>query len=131
MNYFEILISNIKMSTTNVQTRHIKDLTINDFRITTPKKDTNGINAAILDDKTGKPMYIETDKITVIYPPSDYNGNGKYSITFKNITNDEDSKENVNKLFNDVLKKLNEKGLDYIIDHKNILFKEKIKPEDI
>jgi hypothetical protein len=113
------------MSTTNVQTRHIKDLTINDFRITTPKKDTNGINAAILDDKTGKPMYIETDKITVIYPPSDYNGNGKYSITFKNITNDEDSKNNVDKLFNDVFKKLNEKGLDYIIDHKDILFKEK------
>jgi hypothetical protein len=113
------------MSTTNVQTRHIKDLTINDFRITTPKKDTNGINAAILDDKTGKPMYIETDKITVIYPPSDFKDNGKYSITFKNITNDEDSKNNVDKLFNDVFKKLNEKGLDYILEHKSILFKEK------
>ena len=104
----------------------INDLSNEDVIFTEPKMNskTNNMMASILNASTKRPLLIETAPHAVIYQPNDYQGNKKFSVTIKNITNIEGEKDNVKKLF-DFCEDLNEKGINYLLENKKSLLKPK------
>lgn len=110
----------------NTEVIKIKDFNTDNIIITEPKVNpkTNNFQAAILNATNKKPLLIEFAPTTVIYRIIDYQGNKKFSITIKNITNIQDSKEDVQKLFNSC-EELNEMCIQYILDNKKTILKPK------
>ena len=117
---------NTKETKQNTEVIKIKDLSSDNIIITEPKLNpkTNAYQAAILNATTKKPLLIEFAQTSVIYGINDYQGNKKYSITIKNLTNVGEAKEDVQKLF-DVCGDINEMCIQYILDNKKTILKPK------
>ena len=111
---------------TNTEVIKIDQLSKDNIIITEPKQNpkTNNNMAAILNAITKKPLLIEFASTSVIYGINDYQGNKKFSLTIKNLTNMIDSKESVGKLF-DICGELNEMCIQYILDNKKTILKPK------
>lgn len=115
-------------TTQNEQVIKIKDLSRQNIIFTEVKTNTNtktnGLTAAILNATTKKPLLIEFSPTSVIYPISDYQGNKKFALVIKNLTNNENDKEMVEKLFT-ICNVLNEMGINYIMENKKTILKPK------
>ena len=111
---------------TNTEVIKIDELSKDIIIITEPKQNpkTNNNMAAILNATNKKPLLIEFAPTSVIYGINDYQGNKKFSITIKNLTNMNESKESVQKLF-DTCEELNEMCVQYILDNKKTILKPK------
>ena len=120
------MTKNTKDTKQNTEVIKIDDLSKDIIIITEPKQNpkTNNNQAAILNDANKKPLLIEFAPTSVIYGINDYQGNKKFSITIKNLTNINDSKDSVQKLFN-IGSELNEMCIQYILDNKKSILKPK------
>ena len=93
-------------------------------RFTEPKVNKkNKLIAAILNNETGSPMYIETAAMNGPYGLSVYEGN--YSVVLKDETSDPDSVEANKNLF-ESFKTVNTMAVDYIMANSKIIMKKEL-----
>lgn len=93
-------------------------------RFTEPKVNKkNKLIAAILNNETGSPMYIETAAMNGPYGLSVYEGN--YSVVLKDETSDPDSVDANKNLF-ESFKKVNSMAVDYVMENSKIIMKKEL-----
>ena len=111
------------------------NLSLEDVILTTPKPNKNkGLSAAIINGKTKASLYMETPYCKTPFGASAYDPtNGadetkkSWSLTMMAVPGANESEENV-KVFHELLKSIDEKMIDWGIEHSMLIFKKAYKP---
>ena len=110
-------------------------LSVEDVILTTPKPNKNkGLSAAIINGKTKASLYVEAPYCkspfgVSVYDPTNGADETKksWSLTMMAAPGANESEENV-KVFHELLKSIDEKMIDWGIEHSALIFKKAYKP---